>query len=213
METNSDVLIIGGGLAGLTAAIHLSQKNLRVILIEKSSYPRHKVCGEYISNEILPYLRSLGINVSELNPTKIAKFEFSANSGKTAKAQLPLGGFGISRYALDDFLYQKALSNNCTIIKENVIDVSFSNDFFSATTANQILTAKIVLGAYGKRSNVDQLLDRNFFHKKSPWLAVKAHYSGSLDNDVVALHNFKGGYCGVSKVEDDKINICYLADY
>lgn len=214
METNSDVVIIGGGLAGLTAAIHLSQKNLKVILIEKSTYPRHKVCGEYISNEILPYLRSLGINVSELNPTKISKFEFSTSSGKTAKAQLPLGGFGISRYALDFFLYQKAISSiNCTIIQENVTDVCFSNDIFSVATANQMVTAKILLGAFGKRSNVDQLLDRNFFHKKSPWLAVKAHYSGSFDNDVVALHNFKGGYCGVSKVEHNIINICYLADY
>jgi flavin-dependent dehydrogenase len=213
METNSDILIIGGGLAGLTAAIHLCQKNLKVTLIEKSAYPRHKVCGEYISNEILPYLRSVGVDVSELNPTKISKFEFSTTSGKMAKAALPLGGFGISRYALDDFLYQKALSKNCTIIKENVTDVSFSNDIFSVTTANQILTTKIVLGAFGKRSNVDQLLDRNFFHKKSPWLAVKAHYSGNLDNDLVALHNFKGGYCGVSKVEHNIINICYLADY
>jgi flavin-dependent dehydrogenase len=213
METNSDVLIIGGGLAGLTAAIHLSQKNLKVTLIEKSSYPRHKVCGEYISNEILPYLRSLGVDVSELNPTKISKFEFTSNTGKTAKAELPLGGFGISRYALDDFLYQKALSVDCTIINENVTDISFSNDIFNVTTPNQILRAKIVLGAFGKRSNVDQVLDRNFFHKKSPWLAVKAHYSGNLDNDLVALHNFKGGYCGVSKVEHNIINICYLADY
>lgn len=212
METNSDVLIIGGGLAGLTAAIHLSQKNLKVILIEKSTYPRHKVCGEYISNEILPYLKWLGVDVSELNPTKIAKFEFTTNTGKATAAELPLGGFGISRYALDAFLYQKALSNNCTIIEENVTNVSFSNDIFTVT-ANQALTAKLVLGAFGKRSNVDQLLNRNFFHKKSPWLAVKAHYAGVLDNDIVALHNFNGGYCGVSKVENNIINICYLADY
>lgn len=213
METDSDVLIIGGGLAGLTAAIHLSQKNLKVILIEKSSYPRHKVCGEYISNEILPYLQWLGADVSVLNPSNISKFEFTTNSGKAAVTKLPLGGFGISRYTLDDFLYQKAVSAQCTIIKENVTNVSFTDDVFTVSTSNQTVTAKIVLGAFGKRSNVDQVLDRNFFHKKSPWLAVKAHYSGDLDNDLVALHNFKGGYCGVSKVENDIINICYLADY
>ena len=213
MEANSDVLIIGGGLAGLTAAIHLSQKNLKVTLVEKSSYPRHKVCGEYISNEILPYLKWLGVDVSELHPTKISKFEFTTNTGKAAVATLPLGGFGISRYSLDAFLYQKALANKCIVIRENVTDVSFSNDIFNITTPNQILTAKIALGAFGKRSNVDQLLDRNFFHKKSPWLAVKAHYISNLDNDVVALHNFNGGYCGVSKVENNILNICYLADY
>lgn len=213
METNPDVLIIGGGLAGLTSAIHLSQKGLKVILIEKSDYPRHKVCGEYISNEILPYLLWLGVDVSKLNPTNITQFEFTTNTGKAATAKLPLGGFGISRYALDHFLYQKALENNCTIIKETVTNVSFDNDVFTVITPNKILTAKIVLGAFGKRSNIDQVLDRDFIHKKSPWLAVKAHYSGDLDNDLVALHNFNGGYCGVSKVENNIINICYLADY
>ena len=59
---NFDVIIIGGGLAGLTNAIHLSKFNRQVLLIEKDSYPKHKVCGEYISNEVLPYLNSLGID-------------------------------------------------------------------------------------------------------------------------------------------------------
>ncbi|MFH6998834.1 NAD(P)/FAD-dependent oxidoreductase [Flavobacterium sp. FlaQc-57] len=213
METSPDVLIIGGGLAGLTSAIHLSQKGLKVVLIEKSDYPRHKVCGEYISNEILPYLQWLGVEVSKLNPTNITKFEFTTINGKAATAKLPLGGFGISRYALDNFLYQKALTNNCSIIKETVTNVSLSNDIFTVTLPDQILSAKIILGAFGKRSNIDQVLDRDFINKKSPWLAVKAHYSGTLDNDLVALHNFNGGYCGVSKVENNIINICYLADY
>lgn len=213
METNFDVLIIGGGLAGLTAAIHLSQKKLKVVLVEKSSFPRHKVCGEYISNEILPYLKWLGVDILELQPTNISKFKFTTQKGKTAEAKLPLGGFGISRYALDKFLYQKALANNCSLLKENVTNVSFTDDIFNITTSEQNITAKIVLGAFGKRSNIDQILDRNFFHKKSPWLAVKAHYSGNFDDTLVALHNFEGGYCGVSKVENNIINICYITDY
>lgn len=213
MEKQTDVIIIGGGLAGLTSAIHLSQKGIKVILIEKSGYPRHKVCGEYISNEILPYLLWLGADVSELHPVNISKFEFTSNNGKTATAKLPLGGFGVSRYELDNFLYQKALAHNCSVIQENVTYVSFNDDMFTVTTANQNLSAKIVLGAFGKRSNLDQVLERNFITKKSPWLAVKAHYSGNFDPNLVALHNFKGGYCGVSKVENNSINICYLADY
>ncbi|MGE6353370.1 NAD(P)/FAD-dependent oxidoreductase [Flavobacterium sp. NPDC079362] len=213
MRTNSDVVIIGGGLAGLASALHLSQKGLSVTLIEKSSYPRHKVCGEYVSNEILPYLKWLDIEISKLHPANISKFEFSTSKGKVASANLPLGGFGISRYQLDNFLYQKAISNGCVIIKEMVNDVSFDNDLFTITTPDQVLSSKIVLGAFGKRSNIDQVLSRDFFIKKSPWLAVKAHYYSEFPNDVVALHNFKGGYCGVSKVENNIINICYLADY
>lgn len=213
MTTNPDIIIIGGGLAGLASAIHLSRYGLKVTLIEKSDFPRHKVCGEYVSNEILPYLSWLGADISEIHPTHISKFEFTTQNGKIAKANLPLGGFGVSRYELDHFLYEKALSNGCCINKETVTDVSFNNDLFKVTTQNQILSTKIVLGAFGKRSNIDQVLSRDFIHKKSPWLAVKGHYSGNFDNDLVALHNFKGGYCGVSKVENNIINICYLADY
>ena len=213
MKTNTDVLIIGGGLAGLASAIHLSGQGLQVTLVEKSGYPRHKVCGEYISNEILPYLVWLGAAVSELHPTAISKFEFTTTNGRSAKAQLPLGGFGVSRYALDHFLYKKAIANGCQILQETVTDIAFDQDVFSVSTAHQTLTSKIVLGAYGKRSNIDQVLARDFIHKKSSWLAVKAHYSGDFPDDLVALHNFNGGYCGVSKVENNQINICYLADY
>ncbi|MNE54331.1 hypothetical protein D3C80_1491030 [compost metagenome] len=56
-------------------------------------------------------------------------------------------------------------------------------------------------------------MERDFISKKSPWLAVKGHYSGNFDEKLVALYNFQGGYCGVSKVENDVINICYLADF
>jgi menaquinone-9 beta-reductase len=213
METKQDVIIIGGGLAGLTAAIHLSKKGLKVTLIEKTEFPRHKVCGEYISNEVLPYLLWLDLDILQSNSQQISSFKFTTQNGKIARTKLPLGGFGISRYMLDNILYKKALSNGCTILKETVAAISFENDEFSVTTHNQILYSKLVLGAFGKRSNIDQFLARDFITKKSPWLAVKAHYSGNIPNDQVALHNFTGGYCGVSKVENDIINICYLADY
>lgn len=210
---NKEVLIIGGGLAGLTAAIHLSKIGLQVTVIEKNSYPKHKVCGEYISNEVVPYLNWLDLKISDLKPTNITKLEFSTASGKMIKSVLPLGGFGISRFALDEYLYKKALENGCKIIQDNVENILFKDNQFIVTTNNSILKSEIVIGAFGKRSNVDQKMNRDFITKKSYWLAVKAHYSGDFPNDVVGLHNFKGGYCGVSKVENNRINICYLADY
>lgn len=213
METRQ-IIIIGGGLAGLTSAIHLSKIGLQVTVIEKNAFLRHKVCGEYVSNEVLPYLQWLGVDVSELKPTQISKIIFSTTSGKIVRGKLPLGGFGISRYALDEFLHQKALSNGCRFLHESVENVVFNNDVFTVTaTGDHSLTADFVIGAFGKRSNLDQKLQRDFISRQSPWLAVKAHYSGDFPNDTVGLHNFKGGYCGVSKVEDDKVNVCYLADY
>jgi len=214
MRKQPYIIIIGGGLAGLTAAIHLSKRGLRVILIEKNSFPKHKVCGEYISNEVLTYFDWLEININELNPSHLNKFQFSSQNGKIVNSLLPLGGIGISRYALDNFLQKKALENGCEIIHDSVEDIVFSENQFTVTTlGNKSFNSEIVIGAHGKRSNVDQKLNRDFISKKTPWLAVKSHYSGDFPDDLVGLYHFKGGYCGVSKVEDNKINICYLADY
>lgn len=214
MKENNQVIIVGGGLAGLISAIHLSKNGFQVTVIDKNNYPRHKVCGEYVSNEVLPYLRWLGINLSVLKPTALNQLVFSTGSGKKINETLPLGGFGISRFAFDHFLYQKALEQKCIVLIETVTAIDFFENEFSVTLSdNKVLKASIVIGAYGKRSTIDQKLHRDFISKKSPWLAVKGHYKGDLSNQVVGLHNFKGGYCGISKVENDVINICYLADF
>lgn len=211
---NTQILIIGGGLAGLTSAIHLTKMGCKVIVIEKNSYPKHKVCGEYISNEVLLYFAWLQINIEDLNPTHIKNLQFSSESGRTIETPLPLGGFGISRFTLDEFLYQKALSQNCEIIEDQVNEVIFKDDFFEVHLGSgKTLTSKVVLGGFGKRSNLDVKMKRNFIEKKSPWLGVKSHYQGEFDETVVGLHNFKGGYCGVSKVENNLLNICYLTNF
>ena len=63
---DADVIVIGGGLGGWTAAIHLRKAGLEVMLIEKRQYPFHKFCGEYLSAEVEPYLSSLGISLEEI---------------------------------------------------------------------------------------------------------------------------------------------------
>jgi flavin-dependent dehydrogenase len=214
MPIQTDILIIGGGLAGLTVALHLQRAGIAVILIEKNTYPHHKVCGEYISNEILPYLQWLDADPSILHPSLISKLQFTTIQGNSIYTRLPLGGFGISRYKLDNFLYEKFVNKGGCVIQDTVSNVVFEkNEFEVFTQTEKQFIARQVIGAYGKRSSLDLKLERQFIQQKSPFLAVKAHYSGEFQNDLVALHNFKGGYCGVSKIEDQKINICYLADY
>src|SRR5690606_14706539 len=117
------------------------------------------------------------------------------------------------RSCFDNFLFEKAKENGCQFVHDTVIDVVFKEGYFFVRTLGNVFKAKIVLGAYGKRSTLDQKLGRKFMANKSPWLAVKAHYRGKFPSDLVALHNFRGGYCGVSKVENNLINICYLVDY
>lgn len=213
MYTQTDILIIGGGLAGLTAALHFRKAGQDVVLIEKNAYPAHKVCGEYISNEVLPYLKWLDADPAALKPTAISKLYFSTLSQKSITARLPLGGFGLSRFKLDHFLYEKLVMKGGTVIQDTVVHISYDNGFTVHTLQGKQVYAKQVIGAYGKRSSIDLDLKRPFMQQKSPFLAVKAHYTGDFDDDMVGLYNFRGGYCGISKIEDKKINICYLADY
>lgn len=214
MPVQTDILIIGGGLAGLTAALHLQQSGMEVILIEKNSYPHHRVCGEYISNEVLPYLKWLDADPSVLHPSVISNMQFTTVSGRRIATRLPMGGFGISRYRLDHFLCQKFLAKGGRLIQDTVSSVVFEkNNFLVFTQSEHQYTATQVIGAYGKRSAIDLKLKRKFIQQHSPFLAVKAHYTGEFEDGLVALHNFRGGYCGTSKIEDQKINICYLANY
>lgn len=208
------VVVIGGGLAGLVSSIHLSKAGIEVMLIEKNNYPKHKVCGEYVSNEVLPYLQYLDVDPFMLGAKRIDRLTFSTTQGKTLKTKLPLGGFGISRYCIDHALAEKAKSQGVKILQDTVRHVQYENNAFCVTTStNGQFAADIVIGAYGKRSNMDVDLERPFMKERAPYLAVKGHYKGDFPADLVGLHNFEGGYCGISKVENDHINVCYITDY
>ena len=132
-----DVIIVGGGLAGLSSSIHLSKTDLSILLIEKNDYPKHKVCGEYISNEVLPYLEFLNIDVFKLGAKKINKFQLSTIKNKLISATLPMGGFGISRYCLDDALVKKAIENKVEILQDAVENIEFYDEIFLVETKSQ----------------------------------------------------------------------------
>lgn len=215
MMEDTTVAIIGGGLAGLTAAIHLSKNGISTTVFEKENFPNHKVCGEYVSKEILPYFEQLDIPLEKTGAVDISRLKFSTHTGNSLEVSLPLGGLGLSRYAFDNFLYRKALENGAKVLKSTVKNIAFKNDTFEIFSSDKKkFSAKIVLGAFGKRSGLDKVFEREFFKKPAPWLAIKSHFrEDSFPSDLVALHNFRGGYCGLSKTETGAINVCYLTKY
>src|SRR5476649_2486474 len=96
-----DVAVAGGGLAGLSLSILLAKAGFRVALFEKETFPFHKVCGEYVSLESWNFLEELGLPLSDWNLPIIRKLLISAPDGGSIEQELPLGGFGISRYKID----------------------------------------------------------------------------------------------------------------
>lgn len=210
-----EIIVVGGGLAGLTAALHLAREGKQVLVIEKHQYPRHRVCGEYVSNEVRPYLDKLGIQIEEITSIAINQIQLSNQKGQAITSKLPMGGFGISRYAFDQLLYQKAKALGVDFLFDTAEAINVNSQTPEVITKKEkVLHAKVLLGAFGKRSNLDINLKRNFIKRKSPWLGVKSHYDfSSHPENVVGLHNFPGGYAGISKVEGGRVNFCYLASY
>ncbi len=214
-ENHYDIIIIGGGLAGLSQAILAARKNYKVLLIEKENYPFHKVCGEYISNESLPFLQSIGLDTNAMKLPAINRFMLSLPNGQSLETKLVLGGFGISRYTLDFILYNEALNSGAEIITDlKVSDVSFEENRFRVSASDKIFHARIVTGSYGKRSNLDikQRLDaqkKSSFWNKN-YIGVKYHIEYNTEKNLIALHHFKQGYCGISAIESGKSCLCYL---
>jgi menaquinone-9 beta-reductase len=205
------VSIVGGGLAGLVSSILLARKGVDVTLIEKKQYPFHRVCGEYISNEVVPFLKSENLFPDKFSPAAITRFQLTAVDGKSAILPLDMGGFGVSRFSFDDFLFQEAKKSGVNVLQDTeVSSIEFAGDHFSITTPSGSSDSDVVLCAFGKRSKIDVEWKRSFATKRSPYVAVKYHLRVEHDHDLIALHNFKGGYCGISNIENGKANLCYL---
>lgn len=207
------VTIIGGGLAGLICAIDLNKKAIPNIVIEKKEYPFHRVCGEYVSQEATNYLKSLGAYPEKFSPPQINRLQLSSVNGSTVILPLQQGGFGISRYNFDNFLYQTAKDTGTKFyLNTTVTQIQNQSDYFEISSSNGLnLKSQLVIGAFGKRSNLDRALNRSFFSNKSPYVGVKYHIRYDVPIDLIAIHNFTGGYCGISRVEGNTVNLCYLS--
>jgi flavin-dependent dehydrogenase len=206
-----NVAIVGGGLAGLISGIELSAKGVPCILFERKKYPLQRVCGEYISNEALPFLKSRGLYPDNIIPTRIDSLLLSSVRGQSATIPLDLGGFGVSRYFFDHFLAERARQAGVVIHEGiEVTDITFDEEKFVLQTGAGEVESHVVIAAHGKRSKLDNTLQRDFARRRSPYVGVKYHIKSHHPNDLISLHNFPGGYCGVVNVEANITNLCYL---
>ena len=211
-----DVAVIGGGLAGINLSIQLARKGHSVILFEKETYPFHKVCGEYISMESWNFLANeIEVNLKEHEVAFINKLWVTSPDGESLRSDLASGGFGVSRYKLDFLLKNIAVTAGVSVFENcKAEEVIFDNNIFNIKTNTGNFKAKVCCGSWGKRSNFDVKWKRAFTYKTSSrlnnYVGIKYHVKMNFEDDVIALHNFKDGYCGISKIEDDKYCVCYL---
>ena len=207
-----DVAVVGGGVGGLTLAIQLALAVKSVIVFEAHPYPYNKVCGEYVAMESWPFLERLGMRLSDMDLPRITELIVSSPSGKMLSHHLDPGGFGISRCTLDATLAELAKASGAEVLDNTkVTSVRFDGTHHTIwTSTGSEYQANVVIGAHGKRSNLDKHLKRAFMSTDSRYIAVKYHVKAALPDNRVEIHNFQNGYCGISKVENDRYCLCYL---
>ena len=209
-----DTIIIGAGLAGCSAAIQLASLGVRVLLLEQSRYPVHKLCGEFLSVEVMETFDRLGIleSVRKAGASSIRQAYLTTRSGQSFHHVLPGTALGLSRYKLDLILFERsaALGADC---RDGVVVKSVSGnlaDGFEVMTTQGIFAARMVLGAYGKKSALGATVGTLRTPARSPFVAFKAHYTGLDIPNMIELHAFEGGYCGLSAIESEQVNLCWI---
>ena len=186
------VTVIGAGPSGSAAAITALQAGSAVRIYEKSKYPRHKVCGEFLSPEVLPILEKLGVAVwlQSLKPHQfrnvVLHFPRSSKSFR-----LPGGSCGVSRHVLDATLYERACGLGALEVRE--------------VATPPFATSGPIVVATGRAEKENGPTD-----KARRLFGFKAHFQGPV-NDDVELFFFPGGYVGVNQVEGQVTNVCGLA--
>lgn len=203
MEMN-DLVVIGAGPAGSAAAISAARRRLRVVLLESGRYPRHKVCGEFVSAEAAEVLRYLGIS-HLLNPAPRIALARLHSRGTMVSMHLSDPAYSIPRFQLDDVLWNAAAEEGIDCRLETATSVSRADESFTVATSSGTIHARAVINASGRWSRISA----DTAHRGPAWIGLKAHFAAETD-DAVDLYFFNNGYCGVQAVAPGVLNACAL---
>lgn len=223
-----DVIIAGGGPAGASAAIHLSTRGARVLLVEQKKFPRAKLCGEFISPECAPHFERLGVAERMLaaGPAKLTETVFYSRKGKSVSVPSAWFGatgiaLGLSRAEMDEQLLRRATDAGARVLEDTRVgDLLLDNDRVAGLSVRRdggeiSYRAPVTIDATGRTRALARLVgqprNKTKSHRAS-LVAFKAH----LENARVApgaceIYFYRGGYGGLSSIENGLSNLCFIA--
>ncbi|HUK24230.1 MAG TPA: FAD-dependent oxidoreductase [Terriglobales bacterium] len=194
-----DLIVIGGGPAGSSAAIMAARGGARVLLLERGRFPRHKVCGEFVSAESLHLLQAFLPDAEKAlleGAAEISAGRFFLD-GHTLKTIFVPAARSIARLDLDFALWRAAQQSGVEALQPAAaLQVRGHGPFQVATSAAEF-SARAVINATGRWSNLNQPATGD----EKKWLGLKQHFAEPEALRSVDLYFFEGGYCGVQPVE------------
>jgi len=203
-ELRVDVAIVGAGPGGSTLAALLARGGRSVALIDRDTFPRDKLCGEFLSYDALPIIEALGVNLDTAPAIDRCRIR---SRHRSYEFPLPHAARGVSRMLLDDALLRCAVASGAQPVTALATNVSRDQ----VATEAGVIHARVVVGAWGRWGRFDQQLERAFVRDRTHRnFGFKRHYRGAGAEGVIELYSFASGYLGVNDVEDGVTNICGL---
>lgn len=219
-----DVAIAGGGPAGTSAAIHLAEQGIKVLLAEQKRFPRAKLCGEFISPECINHFERLGVADSISAAQGASLIETSFYSRRGNKVTVPSHWFGsdrvaigLSRAAMDRLLLERAKDVGVTVLQEAQVSEPILDAHrvsgMRVRLNDQIkeCRASITIDATGRtRALARKLTDPNE-RQRARLVAFKTHLrDAQVAPGVCEIYFYPGGYGGLSNIEGGLSNLCFI---
>ncbi len=220
-----DVLIVGAGPAGSSAAIRIADAGRKVLLVEQKRFPREKLCGEFVSPECLEHFRELGIDpeIDLVNPSPIIETVFYSRRGKALRIDNRwLGGseenaIGLSRAKLDQLLIERASESGVDILQETTAMPILKSGRLDAVRLrspdglSETVKTVITIDATGRGRALSRSFTGSRNQKRADYVAFKAHLRGArVENGACEIYVYPGGYGGCARIENGLYNLCFI---
>lgn len=202
MSEKFDLAVIGGGPAGASAAITAARRGFNVLLLEAGSFPRQKVCGEFVSGDALSILADLLGEEQFAQAPRISKARIFVGEARATLPVTPLAA-SISRYDLDAALYKACGLAGCVVRdRTRAQSAAPSRNGFVIRLESEEIFARVVINAAGRWSNLVKRAALN----GEPFIGLKGHFIEPDSSQTCDLYFFEGGYCGVQPIGDGRVN-------
>ena len=232
-----DVIIVGGGPAGSSAAIHMAARGARVLLAERERFPREKLCGEFISPECLGHFARLGVlgRMESAGGSEVTETVFYAPSGRALSVPSEwFGGgacaaLGLSRAEMDARLLERAREVGVRVLEESALARVLVEggrvcgvSLHAEGARVREYRARVTVDATGRHRAVVRRAERELKGHgpkdeseavgSEKLVAFKAHLEGARGaSGACEIYFYPGGYGGLSPVEGGASNLCFFA--